>query len=80
MWSGECNVPAEVGTATLARMNCGRSFRSSDLESVAASAGAPDPVLMHAADRMIQRERKAGRNPFSPSRRLWEWCEPAIVP
>ena len=52
-------VTPEIERACLAAM-VGK-FRAMDIEMAASNAGAPCDVVMRIADRLIQRERKAGR-------------------
>ncbi|WP_413460664.1 hypothetical protein [Herbaspirillum huttiense] len=69
-------VPAEIQLALIAKMKQG-PFKAAAIQAEACRLGLPEfsdsrqPVAMRAADRIIQRERKAGnielRRPF------WVW-------
>lgn len=70
-------VTNEHQAALIARMKAGTS-RAADLEAEAIRLGLPersanrDPVAMRVADRIIQRESKAGNIEFK--RPDWVWC------
>lgn len=72
-------VPQEVIDACLARMRTGSAFTSIDIARAAVAAGAPywnnreEYVAHRIADRLLQRERKAGRIEFNGKR--WRMVE-----
>lgn len=69
-------ISTEVQAALIAKMKAG-PFKASDLEAEAGRLGVPnysdhkEPVAMRAADRIIQKERKAGN--IELRRPLWVW-------
>ena len=65
--------------AVIARMQSGEHFRSFEIEGLCASLGADrrSGDAMRIADRIIQRERKAGNiNLRKSPQRCWEWIGP----
>lgn len=68
-------VGADVISAILLRMKEG-NFVAGELEEIATRMGVPqtDGIAMRVADRLIQREKKAGNVAFS--RPTWAWTGP----
>lgn len=70
-------ITEQIQGALIARMQAG-PFKAMDLEEEAVRLGLPRcseeraPVAMRTADRMIQRERKAGN--IELKRPFWVWC------
>lgn len=66
-------VPRQIEDAIMRRMRMERDpFRAQDLQLIAESGGAPVlGVSNRIADRLIQRERKAGNIRFRDGR--WRW-------
>lgn len=72
-------VPDSVIEAAMVRMKCGLHFRAFEIEGVVQRAGVPaaDGLSMRVADRIIQRERKAGTIAIIKTpQRCWEWVGP----
>lgn len=71
-------VPRQIEDALMRRMRMERDpFRAQDLQLIAESGGAPVlGVSNRIADRLIQRERKAGNILFRDGR--WSWQRPAV--
>lgn len=69
-------ISTEIQAALVAKMKAG-PFRASNIEAEAIRLGVPymaehrEPVAMRAADRVIQRERKAGN--IELRRPVWVW-------
>lgn len=69
-------IGADIQSALVAKMKTG-PFRASSIEAEAIRLGVPnlterkEPVAMRAADRVIQRERKAGN--LELRRPMWVW-------
>lgn len=69
-------ISVDIQEALLAKMKTG-PFKASNIEAEAIRLGVPnlserrEPVAMRAADRVIQRERKAGN--LELRRPLWVW-------
>lgn len=69
-------VTEEIQVALLSKMKSG-PFKASELEAEGVRLGLPtlsahrEPVAMRVADRIIQRERKAGR--IELKRPYWVW-------
>lgn len=72
-------ITAAIQATLLARMQQG-PFVAGDIEAEACRLGVPqysptrEPVAMRAADRIIQREKRAGNLVFE--RPLWRWIGP----
>jgi hypothetical protein len=70
-------VSQDAIDACIARMKNGGYFRAFEIEGIVERAGLPKSIsAMRVADRIIQRERKAGNITTCTIRPYWKWVGP----